>query len=233
MKRRTKILAIGLLLLAAVIWATGVWHVERDKDRIAVSTILGEEWEGMTLSDSSYDVQLEHIRILQEKSHLSMRKSPPMPEGIHRSASAVLEHGGGWCYDYSSWYESALRIAGMKTRHVALYQKQGGLIKTMLTPNVLSHAGTEVLTARGWMFIEPSINFLWIDAQRKPLRVSDISKSEQDGNLELDSFVLKELYPLYANDFYFIYGFYSRHGRFYKPFLPVPDINWREFLYNL
>jgi hypothetical protein len=33
--------------------------------------------------------------------------------------------------------------------------------------------------------------------------------------------------------FTWIYSLYSRHGRFYPPYDPVPDVNWAELAQNL
>ena len=38
--------------------------------------------------------------------------------------------------------------------------------------------------------------------------------------------------PILKNNFIYIIGLYSRHGRFYPPYNFIPDINWGEFMYN-
>ena len=38
---------------------------------------------------------------------------------------------------------------------------------------------------------------------------------------------------IYTKPFTFVFGLYSRHGRFYPPYNFVPDINYGEFFQNL
>ena len=37
---------------------------------------------------------------------------------------------------------------------------------------------------------------------------------------------------IYLHSFIYVYGLYSRHGRFYPPYNFIPDINYREFIQN-
>ena len=45
---------------------------------------------------------------------------------------------------------------------------------------------------------------------------------------------LKKEFPsiIYGEDFFAIYGLYSRHGMYYPPYNFIPDINYSEFLDN-
>lgn len=224
------VLATAVLLLLTL---SAVRHQISDDDRAALRTVLGPEMDHINLADSSYEAQIAFLSRMQELSHQAMGRSNPMDFDIHRSASSVLEFGGGWCYDYSYWYEEAMRVAGLKTRHVALYQDLGGFFKTLSTSQGLSHAATEVKTAKGWLLVEPSMNKLWLDKQGQPISVGQIRESAEAGEVDLLESDLTILYPLYANKFFYIYGLYSRHGRFFKPFNPVPDIHYGEFLHNL
>ena len=42
-----------------------------------------------------------------------------------------------------------------------------------------------------------------------------------------------KLPEIYSAPFTWVYGFYSRHGRFYPPYNAVPDVNWGELAQNL
>ena len=35
---------------------------------------------------------------------------------------------------------------------------------------------------------------------------------------------------LFSKPFVYLPGLYSRHGQFYPPFTPIPDVNWRDFI---
>ncbi len=43
----------------------------------------------------------------------------------------------------------------------------------------------------------------------------------------------REVPPKLGAPFVYIYGLYSRHGRFYPPYIRFPNVNWRELTYNL
>jgi hypothetical protein len=222
----------GFLAMVAVLAYAAVRHQISDEDRQALKSVLGEDWIGMNLADSSFESQVRHVRWLQEESHERMHMAKAMPYDIHRSASNVLDFGGEWCYDFSYWYEEALRVAGLKTRHAALYQDLGGFAKTIATSQGLSHANTEVKTAKGWMLVEPTINKIWLDALGMPLSAKAVEEQVADGSLRLDESELALLYPLYKNPYFVVYGLYSRHGHCYKPFNRVLALHWGEFMAN-
>ena len=43
----------------------------------------------------------------------------------------------------------------------------------------------------------------------------------------------KPPFNIYMKPFIYIYGLYSRHGKFYPPYNLVPDINYGEFIQNV
>ena len=68
-----------------------------------------------------------------------------------------------------------------------------------------SHAVSDVLTVDGWVRVDS--NEAWVSVDGPPPS------------------------PIY--DGVTIVGLYSQHGRFYPPFTPIPDVNWRELHRNL
>jgi len=38
---------------------------------------------------------------------------------------------------------------------------------------------------------------------------------------------------IYQESFSFIYGLYSRHGKFYPPYTFIPDVNYVELIQNI
>jgi hypothetical protein len=45
---------------------------------------------------------------------------------------------------------------------------------------------------------------------------------------------LKEpMSPILTDRFTYLFGLYSRHGRFYPPFTPIPDTDWNQIGYNI
>ena len=65
-----------------------------------------------------------------------------------------------------------------------------------------SHAVSDVLTVDGWLRVDS--NEAWVSVDGPPPN------------------------PIYGG--LAIIGLYSQHGRFYAPFTPIPDVNWRELV---
>lgn len=227
------LLFLGFAAVVVLLAFSAVRHRVTEEDRIALNDVFGPAISGVNLADSGFDAQIRFLAQMQRISHERMNMQKAMDFDTHRSANTVLAFGGGWCYDFSYWYEETLREVGMTTRHVALYHDLGGLFKTLSTSQGLSHAATEVKTKKGWLLVEPTVNKLWLDQQGNPLSASMIRDAAQAGEVTIDELELELLYPLYNESFFYIYGLYSRHGHFFKPFNPVPDIHYREFLQNL
>ena len=83
------------------------------------------------------------------------------------------------------------------------------------------------------MLVEPTILKIWLDKQGNPLSAGQIRTAAEAGEVDILESELDLLYPLYNEKFFYIYGLYSRHGHFYKPFNPVPDIHYGEFIQNI
>jgi hypothetical protein len=107
----------------------------------------------------------------------------------------------------------------------------GSAIKTLLTPGGFSHAISEVLTSRGWLVVDSNAIWFSLDKNDRPIPLEDLwfglenSKPVEWKN-EAPSF-------LYNEPFIFVYGLYSRHGKFYPPYNFVQDIHIGEFIQNI
>ncbi|MCB0221747.1 MAG: hypothetical protein KDH09_18770, partial [Chrysiogenetes bacterium] len=121
-----------------------------------------------------------------------------------------------------------LRSRGFETRHVFVYSKDesGPSLGTLLTPGVPSHALTEVRTARGWLVVDSNARWLSIDESGDPVAIENFAAAKWAPHVNATR------NAIFDAPFGFVYGLYSRHGRFYPPFVPVPDINWGEFADN-
>jgi hypothetical protein len=164
-----------------------------------------------------------------------MRAAPSrkgIPEGLTREPSDVFRNGGGVCYDLSRLIEKALQMHGFRIRHVALYQKPAGknLMQTLLTRRVISHAVSEVLTSRGWMVVDSVDDWLALDGQQNPLSIEQLSIN---ASLHRSLNWSGQASKFYEQPFFHVYGLYARHGMFYPPFNPVPDVNYGQLLDNL
>lgn len=139
----------------------------------------------------------------------------------------------GLCFDRSRSIEKILTYLGMEVRHVAIYATtERSTLAAILTPENASHAVSEVLTERGWLLIDSNARWIGLDADRKPVSVAGLrSRANRAGGWAIDS--KKPINRIFVEDHTYIYGLYSRHGRFYPPFTPFPDVNYRQLLGNI
>jgi hypothetical protein len=86
--------------------------------------------------------------------------------------------------------------------------------------NSPSHAITEVRTSRGWLAVDSYTEWIALDSNGNPVDSDDI----------YSKFSYLESTPKYFKDPYWVLkGFYTRGGRKYPPYWPVPELNWPTF----
>lgn len=168
----------------------------------------------------------------------------PLDEGIPlgqpREPMDLYLQKKGLCFDRSRVLEKILRYAGFKTRHVAIYstKETHSAIKSLLTPQIESHAVTEVLTKKGWLVVEAYLT-AWasIDKNHNPVSLREMQSFANRGKgrigpIAWDTKPHPSVLNIYENPFTAIYGLYSRHGYFYPPYDFIPDINYAELMQN-
>lgn len=228
----TGILAvIAIVALVAILYAHGVSNEVTDADRESVKNYLPEPVQIEPAADLAKDI--EFIRKVQD----SVLNVAPIDEGIPygqtREPEDLLKAKQGLCFDRSRVIEKILMAHGFETRHVFLYstKKTGSSVRSLITPGVPSHAVTEVWTAGGWLVVDSNDRWVSLDSNGNPREIEEIAATSGPGGgidwKDDPPGIYKELYP-----FTFLYGLYSRHGEFYPPYNPIPDVNYGELLYN-
>lgn len=149
-----------------------------------------------------------------------------------REIADLLRARHGACFDRSRAIETIFRNYGLKTRHAAMYStvETGSAWGALTTPDTISHAITEVRTSRGWMVVDSKTRWAGLTADGRPL---DLAAVRDNPKRKWNAKVKSGLPEIYGAPFTFVYGLYSRHGRFYPPYDPVPDVNWVEFAQNI
>ena len=229
MKRLLRIgLPLGIALVAIVLWVHQVpVHITAD-DRAAIEAVVGLDLMRSDLNDASFEDQVAFIRSVQKRLQREILLDDEIPFGREREPVDLVERGSGLCFDRSRFLEKTFRMAGLRTRHVAVYPtaKERGW-RYMLQGGIPSHATLEVRTKRGWMIVDSNVPWVARAANGSPVSFPDI----HDGIDWLEPPVSG--YEYYYNEgSTFIYGLYSRHGMFYPPYNPLPDVNYRELLHN-
>ena len=175
----------------------------------------------------SFEEELSLIQRVMKDTLKVISRGKEIPEGHPREVKDFYAHGSNAAHDISRVVEQIFRHLGFKVRHATLYPLNGkGRLRTLLTPDTPAHATTEILTQRGWMIVDPLTSHLALDWNRKPISLARALK-------EVSSPPFKEKnFGSYSQNFTYVYGLYSRSGKFYTPFWCTPNINWREFWDN-
>lgn len=149
-----------------------------------------------------------------------------------REIADLVSAGHGACFDRSRAIETVLRYYGFKTRHASVYStaQTGSALRSLATKDTISHALTEVKTSRGWMALDSKVRWAGLTADGRPI---DLGMLRRNPNLEWGLGVGAPLPEIFSTPYTWVYGLYSRHGRFYPPYDPIPDVNWGEMAQNL
>ncbi|NVL90621.1 MAG: hypothetical protein HWN69_06435 [Desulfobacterales bacterium] len=214
------------------------------EDCIYIKKFLKEGGVTPLSARTSYEDEIEFIASVQRSVLRIAKAHKILPKDRNREPKDVYSAKGGACFDRSRVIEKIFRKTGFKTRHVFILYPTDKL-KSFVDKreSIDSHAATEVRTKKGWLFVDPNAPFRLLDKLKNPYSLENPFPLEN-----LHPVVLKETNePRFKNrgcmkdilegPYIFLYGLYSRHGRFYPPFASpsrrIPDVNWTElFLYS-
>ncbi|HUF05629.1 MAG TPA: transglutaminase domain-containing protein [Aridibacter sp.] len=227
----TLLSVIGAIFLILTLAYHGVSNEVTEADRESVPRYVTESVQIEPAADLSKDIEL--IKKVQDSVLNVAPVNKGIPYGQPREPKDLLEAKQGLSFDRSRVIEKILRAYGYETRHVFIYstKRTGSSVRSFITPGAPSHAVSEVWTANGWLVVESNDRWISLDSEGNPREMEEIVKtSGPGGGIEWKDEapkIYKELYP-----YTFVYGLYSRHGEFYPPYNPIPDVNYGELLYN-
>ena len=178
----------------------------------------------------TFEEQILFVDNIVNTLHDNYFVGTPIAYNSSREPAKFILNGGGLCYDFSRTIEKYLMYNGFQTRHVAVYLEHGGFWKTISMKGVYSHSLTEVKTSKGWMIVDSNLKFYALDDMNKIYSYKDLVKQKESPKWKLS---LEEgIRPFYSPNIEYVYGLYSRHGGFYKPYNFIPDYNVSELFYN-
>jgi hypothetical protein len=244
-----KFLLISLLAAVLLVFLFDGYPRVTRTDRVYIDSFLSIWKMKIDPAQLHRDFELERkfIESLQAHTFESLEsKLYPIPTDSVGSMRFYFNQREGACYDRAIFMEKFLEIAGFDTRHLYIWfppKEEKNSWTSLLKKKLHSHALLEVKTLRGWMVVETFTRFIAIDPNNQPYDIQKLRSIQQDPNAT-DSAV-KQVFPWYqeSGGFQFVYGLYSRHGRFLQsPFesllrtagIPsiLPDYNLRMLLYN-
>jgi hypothetical protein len=224
---RLRIVAIIVAVFALYIVLAGSVSKEITAEDIRIIQSL--ELDGTCKSIDTFDRQIGCIRELKRVIAAKIPVFQCSTPGAGIEPANVMRRRYACCYGRSRFLEKTLKYYHMKARHLALYDISAYGLLSLLVPGIPSHATVEVLTSRGWMGVDSSLPFLLMTKKREPVIYEQLKSLPAEELLEQP-----EPQDFYAKRPIVIYGLYSRHGMFYGPNLPAPEINYLDFIrYNL
>ena len=150
-----------------------------------------------------------------------------------------FENKKGQCFDRSILLEKILKHFGFKVRHAFIFFTEGsGFNQTrdFFSKGTQSHALTEVKTKEGWMAVGTNADWIGYTTSGAVLTLKDLRhRLKSKLPIDLCGSIVKgeEFWKAKNSEFRYVYGLYSRHGRFMKPYTFIPDFNLRMLFYNL
>jgi hypothetical protein len=221
------VLAIGFYALAA---AHAVDTEVTAEDEEYLAKIYGEEVPRPRAMTSSLAGELAVISQVQRAVLRIAPVNGGIPQGLTREPKDLFGTRKGLCYDRSRTIEKSLRSLGFETRHVYIYSLTGPEALPILKPGVTSHAVTEVRTREGWMVVDSNFPWIAFTNDGRPMGMAEVRADVGVGQLHWAAPFEGHQNIIYREPFRHLFGVYSRHGRFYPPFNPFPDINWSELM---
>lgn len=232
MKLKYYLLA-GVLSLGIFIYYNNVSKTISSDDIFYCNKLTNLDLEKLNVDKMSIDSQIKIIHKIQcDIINYSIHEQIPFKQA--REPKNYYNLKKGYCFDRARVIEKALNIAGLKTRHIAIFingDRSETTILDLRKKTMHSHAITEVKTKAGWMYVGSNKCFISADTKNKIYPIEDLRK------VKIANIDWKYKDEVIDNTFInsnsiIIFGLYSRNGLMYSPYIAVPEINVSEFLTN-
>ncbi len=236
-KRRRRFAMLSMLLVFLPSGGLTLYlmsAVERritEEDRHYIELITERKPQRETFERLSYMEQIEFVAEVQSSVLAAAPTNKKIPYGSSREPRDLYLARHGLCFDRSWVIEKILISNGFQVRHVSVYSADGLRVPWLVlaVPGIPSHALSEVSTSKGWLLVDSNRLWLSIDHNLDPISVSTIQILGARNILWGDSRAPSPD-PIFQSPFVHVYGLYSRHGRFFSPYVPVPDVHWGDLV---
>lgn len=227
--------AIAAIVVGAGVLLARTHAVELEptpEDRVALAEVLASPGVTPRTETTSTAGELRVLRAVQRAILARVPVNRGIPQGQRREPADLLPRREGLCFDRSRTIEKALRILGFTCRHVFIYSTEEGGAWAVVKAGVRSHAVTEVSTRDGWLVVDSNDPFLSVSEDGRPIGIAGIRNDVGQSKLRWPAGTETVQSDIYRRPFNFVFGMYSRHGKFYPPFNPIPDLSWTELVDN-
>lgn len=232
MRRFLLLLILALGVGALVLALHDVPTTATAEDAAAVAKIV--ERATPPSAQRSFAEEIATIRAIQDAVLTVAPLNEGIPLGQPREPADLLAAKKGLCFDRSRAIEKALTLAGIENRHAYVYESEGGLqnLIALAKPEVTSHAVTEALTSKGWIVIDSNVRWIGLTVSDDAISLEELEREPGLAGRAWDSGNRAPIASIFTRDFAYVFGLYSRHGRFYPPYTPVPDIDAGQIVHN-
>ena len=224
---------MGMLgALACLVWYSRVTCRITPEDRVFIAAFLKEGQMENLRPGAAYVDELSFIQGAQKAVLHRAPGNEPVPMYHPREPKDVYLFRSGLCYDRSRVMEKILKSRGFATRHVSVYASGKCVLASLILPKTASHAVLEVCTRKGWLVVDSNRPWVSTDKNGNPVSMARMKQDAGKARIPWLNQGAVHSDPIFQEPFVYIYGLYSRHGKFYPPYTPFPDICWQEFADN-
>lgn len=226
-RKKLTIAALAVAFLMAALYFLS--DVSQELSSLDIEAIRSLSVDSKCRNLASFDSKVSCIELIQSRLlAISEDKKCYEPSDVARpnhEPFAFLERGYGCCFDRSRFIEKALQYYGMRVRHVSVFDElETPVFLSLLKPGIKSHAFSEVHTDRGWVVVDSFDLFIGMDRSGNIYDAKQMPSAHKDETIQWAYDVPKN----FKRDYTAVYGLYSRHGKFYPPYVPVPDVDWKQ-----
>ena len=234
-------LYLFILIIVAIMFLCNVPKTISTTDKYYIQKIFSEA--GITPSahtSVNFDEEIKHIINIQAAVFKRAPGREMIPYGLPREPENLYNMRAGYCCDRARTMDKAMRLAGFPSRYVSVYRRHPdyNFFQSLFLTNASaykchSHALIEVKTSQGWIAVDTRHHWISLSADNAPLRLREMRHIGPLMDMGWSDKNTEPPYDFFQYPFYIIYGLYSRHGKFYPPFIPMlPNVNWGEMLEN-
>lgn len=182
----------------------------------------------INFKDLDYISKIQFIHSIQKKIVNNPNINKMIEKNHDREPKNYYNIKPNICYDNSRVMQKIFNYFNIDTTQLAIYSKSSNwpLLKLLFFPKIPSHSLTIVHIEDKNLIVDSTNNFISLDSELNSISIDDI-KQFYDINWKYS-----KPHPIFSNEYFIVYGLYSRHGKFYRPFWHFPDINLSEFKLN-
>ena len=215
---------VSIFLIICILLFIKVFDVEVKYDKTDENLIINYFKLPKVKSSYTYKEKIDLTKkVVHSISSFGSFKS--IPHKYEKNLTNFVKFKQGLCFDRSIIYEIIFKYYGFKVHHYYVGFNDSK-IRVLFRKRTISHAFISIEIDGEELFIDSNQYFLSVDK-------NDVIIKSFFTKIRLNKFYDKALWwTSYFKEYkssLIVRGLYSRNGFFFKPFLPIPDVNFYDF----